>query len=637
MAQADITSDGEIAVWTDWVEKDTIKAVAGARWNAEQRVWRVPLSWASCLALRGLFGSNLTLGQALVDWGFRERAERVDPCLRIREAVSLDQLQDLLDSHPTARAYAEQIISWRGVLPEPLFPFQEVGILFQALAQQDALTDEMGTGKTVQTILAARLLETFHHDAFPVLVICPNSIKGNWRREWSMWDHKLDPTVEFVVIEGGPKRKQQLFADAADMIAQGLPVVVIINIEAVRLHSRLAGYGSIALKADETKPKELNQLGFRTVIVDEAHRMKDPKSKQARAIWAVQHGPDVRYRFGLTGTPIGNHPGELWSIMHGIAPQDFPAKTRFVDRYCLQSWSPFGGLDIVGLRPDTAAEFHGFFDPRMRRMPKELVLPFLPPKTRIIRRVGMHPKQAKAYREMEERMATRLDDGSVVMSTNNLARNTRLMQFSSAYATVGADGEVTLEDVKGTDTSGPTKLDALMELVEEVGDQSLVVAAESRQLIELAAARLEKAKITHGLIVGGMTVTERDQVIDDFQAGRIQVVLMTLKAGGVGITLTRARVMAFLQRSWSMIDNKQGEDRVHRIGSEQHDNVVIVDFITEGTIEEMQIPKLHAKFDRLQEIVRDIDVMRAQGVDTTALEQEHQAIMESTLVGDNGS
>jgi hypothetical protein len=87
--------------------------------------------------------------------------------------------------------------------------------------------------------------------------------------------------------------------------------------------------------------------------------------------------------------------------------------------------------------------------------------------------------------------------------------------------------------------------------------------------------------------------------------------LMTIAAGGVGITLTRAGHMIFLQRAWSMIDNKQCEDRVHRIGSEIHDKIVIIDLVTKDTVEETQIPALHAKFVRLQEIVRDREVFLA--------------------------
>jgi SNF2 family DNA or RNA helicase len=227
---------------------------------------------------------------------------------------------------------------------------------------------------------------------------------------------------------------------------------------------------------------------------------------------------------------------------------------------------------------------------------------------------------------MHERMATRLEDDSVVISTNNLARNTRLMQFASAYAYVNEEGDVRLSEPS-------PKLDTMMEIIEDMGGRPIVIAAQSRQLIELAAARLEAKKIEHRLVTGRVTGPERDRAIDDFQAGRAQVMLLTVAAGGVGITLTAADTIVFLQRSWRMIDNRQAEDRVHRIGSGRHESIVIIDMITKNTIEEEQIPKLQEKLRRLQELQRDIEVARANGeLEIVAkLEAEENAIDQSPI------
>lgn len=357
--------------------------------------------------------------------------------------------------------------------------------------------------------------------------------------------------------------------------------------------------------------------------------MKDPKSKQTRACWAVQHGKDVKFAFGLTGTPIANHPGDLWAIMHGIAPEDYPVRTKYIDRYCMQGYSPFGGLNIVGVMPNTEAEFRQILNPRMRSMPKELVLPFLPPRVHPEPRyVEMSPKQRKAYKQMEDDMLTRLEDGTMIFATNSLTRNTRLLQFSSAFATVDDDGNVRLSEPS-------SKLDELDNIIDEMDGQPLVVVAESSQLIYLAQARMEKRGISYRMITGDVAVPVREQNIIDFQEGRVQVMLMTIKAGGVGITLTRAGVMVFLQRSWSMVDNSQCEGRVHRIGSEIHDKIVIIDMVASGTVEEMQIPRLHEKLNRLQEIVRHRETLLANGnVDAViALDAEAALIESSPLWG----
>jgi SNF2 family DNA or RNA helicase len=139
----------------------------------------------------------------------------------------------------------------------------------------------------------------------------------------------------------------------------------------------------------------------------------------------------------------------------------------------------------------------------------------------------------------------------------------------------------------------------------DFGDDSVAVCAVSRQLIELLSKALTKADIQHGLITGAQDEDERQQAIDDFQSGRIKWILFTAQAGGVGVTLTAARRLIMLQRPWSLVDHKQAMDRVHRIGSEIHDSVIITDYVTEGTIEERVLQVLETKADNFEQIVHD--------------------------------
>ena len=125
----------------------------------------------------------------------------------------------------------------------------------------------------------------------------------------------------------------------------------------------------------------------------------------------------------------------------------------------------------------------------------------------------------------------------------------------------------------------------------DFGDDSVAVCAVSRQLIDLLSARMTKEGIPHGLITGAQTEEEHQKAIDDFQSGRIKWILFTAQAGGVGVTLTAARRLVMLQRPWSLVDHKQALDRIHRIGSEIHDSVVVMDYVTDGTIEERVIQK----------------------------------------------
>jgi SNF2 family DNA or RNA helicase len=143
------------------------------------------------------------------------------------------------------------------------------------------------------------------------------------------------------------------------------------------------------------------------------------------------------------------------------------------------------------------------------------------------------------------------------------------------------------------------------DLLADMGDKPLVVAAVHKQLIDLAEARLIKAGISYGKITGDVPQWERDLYVQKFQAGELRVMLLTMQAGGVGITLTAADTMLRLQCSWSMIDNLQTVDRIHRIGAEVHQQVNIIDLVTAGTIEEDQVKKVQVKHLILKDVVQD--------------------------------
>src|SRR5262245_18966741 len=92
----------------------------------------------------------------------------------------------------------------------------------------------------------------------------------------------------------------------------------------------------------ETHRQELNLIPFKRVVLDEAHMIKEPSAKQTRACWRIMHAPSVQSRWALTGTPLANHVGDLWSIMHGVAKHEYPARSDFVDRYALFTWTDRG-------------------------------------------------------------------------------------------------------------------------------------------------------------------------------------------------------------------------------------------------------------------------------------------------------
>jgi SNF2 family DNA or RNA helicase len=559
--------NSRIYIQSELTDKDKCKSLPGSRWSKENRQWHVPVSWATCKQLRSVFGDRLNIGPKLLSWAKEEVACRIAPSVALRDAMT---------------------VSDPGGLVHGLYPFQQAGAHFLITAKQALLGDPMGAGKTVQTLAALSAVS-----AFPALVICPNSMKRTWGREANKWI----PGIPVYIVEGTAAKRNQILAEAADN-----PGVVIINWESVRLHSRLAPYGSIALTDKEKEVKQLNQIPFKAVVADEAHRMKDPKSKQTRAVWAVAHNPMVEYRWALSGTPLTKKPDTLWPILHFMNPLEWPGKTAFVERYCLSSLNVWGGLEVFGINPNTEKEFFDIFDPRFRRMPKEVILPQLPPIIEEIRYVEMNPKQRKAYDSMVEHLMAFDNEGNMVVASNPISQLTRCTQYASAYLEVDSEGNARLSDPS-------CKLDQLMEDLEDISEP-VVVFAVSRQLIEMASARLEKVNIRHSVVKGGQTNDQRQNAIDDFQNGNVDVILVVTAAGGVGITLTRSRIAIFLQRSWSNVDQQQAIGRVHRIGSEIHESVVILNYVTQGTIEEGQLAVLAGKADSLEEIIRDKQAIR---------------------------
>lgn len=569
---ADLTPLGDrIDLGVTYSQNHRAKA-CGASFDKKTAAWSVPVSWSACIQLRAVFGTDLTIGPALRDWASRELTDRVGPSMALRD---MDEQRDEFLYH-----------GLRG--------YQDIGLRWLVTARSGLLTDQPGLGKTVQVATALQHLAESGQNPFPVLVICPKSVAHlAWAKDLATWC----PAAETVLV---PKPG----AKALQKALESNPDVVIINYENTWRHSRLKGYGSIKLTETQKTPGLLNFTDWQTVIVDEAHRIKNPKALQTRAVWAISEHAERKW--ALTGTPIANDAGDLWALLHFVDPGEWPGKTAYKNRYCLTEYNPHSGFDdIVGLQgSERREEFDRVVHPRLRRMTKDRVLQQLPPKVRQTRETPMGPEQARAYRSMEKDMLLEIGgtDRQALFETDALQQRLRLLQFSSSFAhwEPGAADEDPGR-VRLTDPSN--KLDELVLLLEDLGDEPMVVFAQSRQLIELAEQRLAGLGVSTVKIVGGVSAANRKKAVDDFQAGRARVFLGTTQAAGEGITLTRSRIAVFLQRADSMVANLQAEDRVHRIGSEHHESVLIIDMVTPNTVEETQIEQLQVKLAALVEIV----------------------------------
>lgn len=554
--------------------------------------WQFNLTWQTCLALKETFRSNLVIGENLRNWTTTLYTEVISPAYELRDKLDADGYPDL-------------------------FPHQRADVQFLKTTKRALLANDMGVGKTRASFSGMMKAYEEGNDIFPMFIACPNSTKFGWKREIEeVW-----PGLKVTVVDGtAPKRRKQLEEKAH---------VYIMNWESIRSHSRLKPYGSnssrkctecggadpkVTTASCEVHIKELNNIEFKAVIGDEIHRIMDPHSKVSRAFKAATG--NAEYRFGLSGTPIGSNIENLFSILNWLYPEAYPSKKSYIARYCETAPSAYGPDMVIGIHPDRRNEFFGGLDPFLRRVTKEAVLKFLPPVIHERRDVEMGAKQKKAYDTMKKKMVSELDGGDTVSTTSPLVKMGRLHQFASAYGEVEYSevvDPVTLDvhekaDLKLTEPS--CKLDAFMTDLDDFGDESIIVFAHSKQLVDLLAARFDKLHLRYGLITGDQDAEERQMYMDAFQNGQIKYIICTIAAGGTGITLTKGSIMVFLQRSWSMIDNNQAEARGHRIGSEQHDVVRVIDYVTKNTVEEDVIEAISEKTDRLQEILRDKDLMR---------------------------
>ena len=585
---AKLDSDGKhICLDVEYRYKELCKSIPGSSWSASDKIWRVPLSWSTCLALRSTFKNDLVIAEDLGDWAKNLLDTRISPANSLRE---LEQFDSLTNSD--------------------LFPHQQAGVEFLKTARRALLADEPGLGKTAQAIRAIKELKDSGEDVFPVLIVCPNTLKKNWEREFTRWW----PEATTQVIKGTSTQRKKQF----DIAVETSIDVIIINWESLRSHSRLAPYGSIALarckecgghdervslNRCEVHKRELNEIDFKVVIADEIHRSKDAKSKQTRALWSATG--NAEFRFALTGTPVANNVVDMWSILHWLSPEDWPSKTKWIDRMVDTMMNAFGGMMVLGIKPHMEDEFQRTISHHMRRMLKARVLPWLPPVINERRDLEMSTKQKKAYDQMRDLMIADLESGEALSAPSVLTQTLRLLQFASSYANIVVDEKT--GEPRAVLSEPSCKVDSLMDDIKngDFGDDSVAVCAVSRQLIELLSAAMTKANIPHGLITGAQNEDERQQSIDDFQSGAKKWILFTAQAGGVGVTLTAARRLIMLQRPWSLVDHKQALDRVHRIGSEIHDSIMITDYVTEGTIEERVIEVLETKADNFEQIVHD--------------------------------
>lgn len=512
----------------------------------------------------------------------RLRIKHTWPNLRIVKQLEMPRLHRVGVPVPKPRDESDIVLA-RADEPKNLYDFQKQGVDFLAKKGCAILGDEMGLGKTAQSIVAA-------HRLCPVgrkLVVVPSTIVENWVDEIEQWTPKNDNASIYYIL-GGTDPQDRI--DTLAEVAADPNCWVVLSWDIMRIHATPVKAKDKAkrLKTD----MRLANIPFDVIIADEAHRMKNRKALQSEAIKRIRSNN----RFALTGTPIMNRPDELWSILNWLEPRNFTSYWQFFEDF-VDYYDGYFGKEIVG--PKNPKQLGRLLASRMIRRLKKDVFKELPDKTYKTIYVDLTPQQRKAYDEMVEYLMTQLEDGQIVTATAVIAQVIRLKQICVSLALLS-------EDVPHS-----RKIDALMELVEDA-DGKMVVFSQFAKAIALVHKRLLKAKVPHVVLTGQnsllveadgtKTKVTRGEVIKAFQTKpQYRLYIGTTQAGGVGITLTAANTVVFLDKMWTPADQSQAEDRLHRIG--QKDNVYVISLLAKGTVEEHIENMLRSKSNMIAEIL----------------------------------
>lgn len=418
------------------------------------------------------------------------------------------------------------------------------------------LADEMGLGKTLMAL--ALLLR--RKKAGPALVIAPTSLAYNWRDEAARFAPELE-----VVIYRGPGRSAALEGARAGQVFVTSYELMARDVEA------------------------LEAISWGTVVYDEAHALKNPKTRRAKAARRLRAG----FRLGLTGTPLENHLGELWSLYSILVPGLLGPFPRFKRR--------FG--DPIEREGDAERRdaLRRMISPFLLRRTKSKVLAELPPRTEVVQPVELSADEIALY-ETERRAALEdlLDKGADPKSRFAvLAALTRLRRLACHPALVHPESHV-----------ASSKLDSFLELVDELQEEGrrALVFSQFTSHLALVRSALRERGIEPPYLDGQTSVAERARLVERFQRGDDLLFLVSLKAGGTGLNLTAADTVIHLDPWWNPAAEDQASDRAHRIGQERP--VTVVRLIAQGTIEE-QVLALH---EEKRELARGV----LEGAETNA-------------------
>jgi superfamily II DNA or RNA helicase len=425
-----------------------------------------------------------------------------------------------------------------------LRPYQLEGLSWmQSLRQLEVggiLADDMGLGKTLQTL--AHILSEKNAGRLdrPCMVVMPTSLIPNWLDEAA----HFTPQLKVLALYGAGRKKH-------------LP--------------QLADY-DLLLTTYALLPKDVELLAaqpLHVLILDEAQYIKNPSSKAAQAAREL----NARQRLCLSGTPLENHLGELWSLFHFLLPGWLGDVKSFNRDYRVPIEKHASEVRLQHL--------NGRIKPFLLRRTKEQVATELPPKTEIIHWVELNEAQRDVYETMRLAMDKKVRDE---ITRKGVARSQIIiLEALLKLRQVCCDLRL-VSDTPPPRGSSSGKLDSLMEMLEELfaEGRKILLFSQFTSMLSLIEDELKRRHIDYALLTG--QTRDRRTPVRDFQSGKRQIFLISLKAGGVGLNLTEADTVIHYDPWWNPATENQATDRAYRIGQEKP--VFVYKLIARGTVEE---------------------------------------------------
>ena len=444
------------------------------------------------------------------------------------------------------------------LLRASLRPYQEVGVnwlnLLTQLGLGACLADDMGLGKTIQVIALLLLKKQQNSDKNPSILVLPTSLLANWKAEIV----RFAPSLKVDVVHG--KLAKPIDLNDIDII--------------------ITTYGMLL------RQEWLIEQSWHLVILDEAQAIKNPGSTQTKLAKKLKG----KARIALTGTPIENRLGDLWSLFDFICPGLLGTTTRFKEFI----------KSLEKKAPSSYAPLRQLVQPYLLRRLKtdKKIINDLPDKTEVDAWCGLSKVQAKLYMQAVQEMTKAL--GS---SVDGIKRRGLVLAFLTKFKQICNHPSQLLSDVDYTENDSG-KFIRLREICEEIASrqEKVLVFTQYREITQPLADFLATIFGRQGLILnGGTSVKQREQFVTDFQSDSgSPFFILSLKAGGTGLNLTAASHVIHFDRWWNPAVENQASDRAYRIG--QKKNVLIHKFICKGTIEE----KIDAMIREKKQLAHDV-------------------------------